>query len=493
MTQPSRVRTVFRTPLRWFQAAMILLLISGAAFTRADPDLWGHVRFGIDTLEARHLTATDPYSFTQDIPWVNHEWLSEVQMGAAYATAGNTGLCLLKAILVVGPLLLVWRCLGGARVSAKIVVVILFAMGTLHMWATVRPQLWTLLCLTLLCWILIADRPTRLRWLPPIFVVWVNCHGGWIVGLGVLVAWATGSILRRPREALLWSAVVAACIISTLVNPYGWRLWEFVGRTVRMTRSISEWEPLWVTPPLNWLPWFAACAATVWSGWPSSRADAFAKSRVFMVLVALAFASARVMRMESLFVCASAILLAPWVRTRWPAPSRRIDISLPVQNAFVTVAAVAALALAAFSARRSLACVRVLGDWVPDEGSAEILERAQPGRLVVFFDWGEYALWHFGPDLKVSIDGRRETVYSDARLVEHDAIVAGSPVGLATLETWRAEYVWLPSKSLATKQWLQANGYRVEADTPRSFVAVRADLPRLPVQGSRPGADCFPQ
>jgi hypothetical protein len=35
------------------------------------------------------------------------------------------------------------------------------------------------------------------------------------------------------------------------------------------------------------------------------------------------------------------------------------------------------------------------------------------GNLAVHFDWGEYVLWHLGPQIKVSVDGRRETVYSD--------------------------------------------------------------------------------
>jgi len=54
--------------------------------TTADPDLWGHVRFGLDMLSTGRLTTTDPYSYTSDIPWLNHEWLSELIMGAAYRT-----------------------------------------------------------------------------------------------------------------------------------------------------------------------------------------------------------------------------------------------------------------------------------------------------------------------------------------------------------------------------------------------------------------------
>jgi hypothetical protein len=36
------------------------------------------------------------------------------------------------------------------------------------------------------------------------------------------------------------------------------------------------------------------------------------------------------------------------------------------------------------------------------------------GNMATEFNWGEYVLWHLGPQVQVSIDGRRETTYSDA-------------------------------------------------------------------------------
>ena len=65
------------TPLRVLSIGLLVLAAALATYTRADADLWGHVRFGLDTLGTRTLTSVDPYSFTQDKPWVNHEWLSE--------------------------------------------------------------------------------------------------------------------------------------------------------------------------------------------------------------------------------------------------------------------------------------------------------------------------------------------------------------------------------------------------------------------------------
>jgi hypothetical protein len=113
--------------------------------------------------------------------------------------------------------------------------------------------------------------------------------------------------------------------------------------------------------------------------------------------------------------------------------------------------------------------------------------------VVTPFNWGQYAIWHLSPALRVSMDGRRETLYSEARLEEADAVMAGRPAGLAALAAWDVEYVWLPAGAEATAAWLVGNGYRLDVQTLRSVVAVRSDLPRLPAAPA-PGSvrPCFP-
>jgi hypothetical protein len=186
------------------------------------------------------------------------------------------------------------------------------------------------------------------------------------------------------------------------------------------------------------------------------------------------------MRIESIYVTAAAILLAPAIRARWPAKTTAL-VSLVVEHRLVSALALLALVVAGGSRSgfRSTTCIGIWSVTRPDQRVLSSLTGAESGRLVTYFDWGQYALWHFGPTLKVSIDGRRETVYSDRRLDEHAAILAGAPEGLQLLSRWRPEYVWLPATSAATKTWLGENGYRYDVETERSFVAVRADLPRL--------------
>jgi hypothetical protein len=61
--------------------ALVRRARGGHARTSTDPDLWGNVRFGLDILRSGSVPHLDPYSFTTDRTWVNHEWLAEVIIG----------------------------------------------------------------------------------------------------------------------------------------------------------------------------------------------------------------------------------------------------------------------------------------------------------------------------------------------------------------------------------------------------------------------------
>ena len=99
MKTPPRVSTE-AAGIFLIRLAVLALLLMGLAKTWADPDLWGHVRFGGDILRDG-LTVVDPYSFTSDVPWVNHEWLAEIIMYGAWATGGSAGLIALKMAIIL--------------------------------------------------------------------------------------------------------------------------------------------------------------------------------------------------------------------------------------------------------------------------------------------------------------------------------------------------------------------------------------------------------
>ena len=52
-------------------------LIGVGSRTYADTDLWGHLRFGLDMIDAGKIIDADQYSYlSQGQPWINHELLS---------------------------------------------------------------------------------------------------------------------------------------------------------------------------------------------------------------------------------------------------------------------------------------------------------------------------------------------------------------------------------------------------------------------------------
>jgi hypothetical protein len=458
-------------------AGAAILLFSLATVTHADPDLWGHLRFGLDILHTHALPSADPYSFTQDRPWVNHEWLSELQMGVAYTLGGVAGLSLLKSLLVSAALAVVWWGLAGVRPDVRIVVLGVVALGLVPVTRTLRPQLWSLLALALLLTALVGNRPRARRWLPLLFVVWANTHGGWIVGVGVLALWTFVEVCRDPRSWLEGCAIVAGCAAATLLTPYGWTLWEFLATTVRLSgRAIGEWQPLWNVRPLDGLPWIGAVGALIWS-WFQRRPR---RPETTSALALLAYASLHVWRIVPLYVLSTALLLGPVLRSRWPAERPRGATSPASEWPAAVVIVAVTLVLAAWVLSTSLTCIG--GETVRgfDRAAIRRLQAAGSGKLVTFFDWGQYAIWHLAPTLRVSMDGRRETVYTEARLDEHGEILNGTPAGFAALRAWQAEYVWLPAGSVGTRKWLAENGYRLDHETGISYIASRSDLAPLP-------------
>jgi hypothetical protein len=82
--------------------------------------------------------------------------------------------------------------------------------------------------------------------------------------------------------------------------------------------------------------------------------------------------------------------------------------------------------------------LRVPEDRYPVE--AVNLLKEERGNLAVFFNWGEYALYHLYPRVLVSIDGRYETVYPEEVVRANRRFQQGDPGSEAFLDTYPADF-----------------------------------------------------
>jgi hypothetical protein len=477
--------------------AFVLVLVTNTA---ADPDLWGHLRFGLDMLASKSTHAVDLYSFTADRAWINHEWLSELLMGIGYAGLGALGLNLLKlgVVATVGGIALVIARQEHASPIARDVYVALIVVATYTRTQVIRPQLFSVaICCTMLYLLRETGRGrSRAIWYVPIlFAAWVNLHGGWIVGLAALGVWMLGDAWQRrsSRSTLTLAGVAVLVLLATLANPFGLGLWRFVAETVRLDRpDITDWKPLLQLPPgilvvESILPLVAIAALVSGHAWRR------VPSRDIAVLALLSVATFRVGRVDAFLQAAIAIFLAAPII----AFLNRIDLSARLFRRPSAPVGAMALIVAAYVAVAGFSSVRVIevgGPWIPDRAAAAFLRENRPGaRVLTWFDWGEYALWQLSPSgIRVSMDGRRETVYSARVLRDHERFYQGDADMVDYPERIGADHVWLPSR-LAIIGPLKRRGWLTLLDTGQSVVLGRGTGP-IAVHAVTPpsGSDVFP-
>ena len=273
--------------------------------------------------------------------------------------------------------------------------------------------------------------------IPLVFVVWVNVHGGWIIGAAVFTIFLACSVFDaefgRDRRLLLIAAALASAI-GTLVNPYGVRMLAFLFETVGPDRAdIVEWQPLLRVPATALVLWCVPTALAAAAVWRNRRTIPISSLLITLVLGVGTF---RVVRLLGFYALTVGMLLAPYVRSAATEQKTR-PAHAPIGYAAAVSVLIVSLALVLFARR-----IGMQATWLPEADAAVFVRtHALTGRMLTWFDYGEYAIWHFSPRLRVSMDGRRETVYSDDMRALHWRIYRNEPSALNDVARLDPEYV----------------------------------------------------
>lgn len=427
----------------------------------ADPDLWGHVRYGQDLLSSGALPTTATYTFTaDDHPWINHENLSEVILAAAAGAAGGRGLLIMKCLLAIG-LAGLWIRAGRRNkvaIPALTIVLLLAAVNLAYNWS-LRPHLFTYVCFALLIvlldhcfagwsalghsWLIrrrgfaesrARDRsPLALQVLPavrigrlwlavPLFAVWANTHGGFVAGwilfavyLGCRIAealWAQGTGAARIVVHLL--LITAASGMATLANPYGAGLHRWMVQSLGFARpEISEWAALTTDYDYFWL-FVALYGLTAWALVASRRPRDMAQ---VALLIVTAWQSVEHVRHIPFFAILAGFWLPPHVdslmsrlRGHPQSAGRAKPLSPWASRGLAILLSLAVVLLVGRLATR-LDGVRVDRGVYPVEAFEYMARENLNGRLVVTYNWAQYAIAAFAPATTVGFDGRFRTCY----------------------------------------------------------------------------------
>jgi hypothetical protein len=244
-------------------------LLAGGIFVplrdfEVDPDVWWHIKVGATILSTRHWPTTDPYSYTvYGTHWIAYQWLGEVVISIFTNLWGLRGLMAFGVIFGAAIMwalytLVTLRC-GNSK--AAFVACSLF-LPFVYLSLTLRPQMIAYLLLVLTLIILERFRQGHtgaLWWLPPLFLVWINTHGIFTLGLFALgVYWACGLVeihwgdleSRRwtPRERIRLELVGLLSLVALTLTPYGTELLlyplDLAFSQQVMVANVSEWLPM---------------------------------------------------------------------------------------------------------------------------------------------------------------------------------------------------------------------------------------------------------
>ena len=374
-----------------------------------DSDFWWHLKTGQYIVQNHALPVPDPFAFTtaravSAYPGepltrhfnLTHEWLAQVVFYLVWRMAGFGGVVLFRAFLLsaccglVG-LVAYQRC-GSFYWSLAAA----FAAATMaRPFALDRPYLITFLFLAATMAILEFKRWLWL--LPPLFLVWANCHGGFFLGWVVLGAYGIEALLSRRRAALWWSA---AAILVSGVNPNGFRipLILMYYRGSYLTSRLQEWaRPRWWVVNEFTVLLFGGALVLLWARRRVRLAD-------WLLLAAFAAAALMAQRNVILIGILAPILIAsyfPWKPGLPPIA--------PFAAALVLMGGAIAASAGGFFQLRA-------AEWKYPAGAADfLLQHHVTGPIFNTYEYGGYLIWRLWPAERVFIDGRSlsESVFQD--------------------------------------------------------------------------------
>jgi hypothetical protein len=223
---------------------LLFAMLSGASRLLSDGDTGWHIRTGEWILQHNAVPKEDLFSFTKPHQaWFAWEWGWDVIFATVHGVWGLAGVAFVNVLLlgVISALLfrLIRRCCDNDILSLAFTLVAV-CCSMIHWLA--RPHLVSWLFVLIFSHAIVSAEVGKYKalcWLPALMLLWVNLHGGFFVGIVLLLTSAlgeaAGAALRSENGWRLaytrsrpYLVAALACLAVTFVNPYTWHLHEHV-------------------------------------------------------------------------------------------------------------------------------------------------------------------------------------------------------------------------------------------------------------------------
>jgi hypothetical protein len=448
-----------------------LSLTKGMALLK-DCDTGYHIRAGEWIISHLSVPHHDMFSFlTPPLPWTAHEWLSEIIMALIHGAFGLTGVVLFFTGILALVSMLLFRMLKyeGGNILLAVFIVLLVTISSQVHWLA-RPHVFSLLIFLVWYWILEEYRlhgTNRLYLLPPIMLLWVNLHGGYLAGFMLLAIYLLGELpdcyspegekRSQARQRLkTLSIATAICVPVSCINPYGYHILLFPFNLVSnklIMDSVSEFmSPNFHEPtPFKYLLLFLVTVL------------AFSRERLRLVELLLLLVFLNMSLFSVRHIPLFAIVSAPILM-------RQADLILKSSpNRFAALFEKKARNIAAIDVTSggilwpiAAICAMV---WLAAAGNiqhgfdpktkpvaaANFIEKANlAGNMFNNDEFGDYVIYAAWPRYKVFFDGRSD-MYGTSRLKEYMKVTSFEDGWEKTLDKYRINWIFFNTDSRLTR------------------------------------------
>lgn len=414
-----------------------------------DPDTWWHLKVGQEIWETHSIPRADQWSFTAyGHSWIPHEWLSQLWMYTVWRMFGYAGLqlwlCLMASVIVAASYKLSYRYCGDATVAA-LGGFLAFFFGTISF--TLRPQIIAYLLLTVELLVLLRafrEKPQTLWWLPPLFLIWVNCHASYPLGLGIFGVAVACRCWRLRAEGLPGArfliTMFALTCLALLCNPVGWRMLLYPFDLLLHQRDnlgfINEWFP----PNPEEVRGFGLVLVLAAIGVAGLTGRARASAFELLVFVPVTFLAVLHTRMLIVFGIVSAPLVCRMVAEYRGEKKAKPD-HLPTNAILLLLAAASCVAMFPRAGK-----IEADVDAANPVKAIQFIRAARlKGPILNDYGWGGYLVWAL-PEYKTFIDGRADIFDWTGVLARYRDWVDLTVDPARLLDDYRIGFCLLPAK-----------------------------------------------
>lgn len=218
------------------------ILFYNKAKAYLDPDFGWHLQMG-NLILKNGVPKTDPFSYTMpSYAFIDHEWLTNVGFAIIFNKLGYSALAVFFSF--IGTLTVFIASYGEIMFAALpfllLSAIILPSFG-------IRPQAETWFLLSIFIQILFHENLwKRLRkFIPLLFILWVNLHGGFSIGIATLLAFIFVKTIEHKVDKTDF-LIGLLSVLATFLNPYGPRIWYEIWMQAtdnNLHSVIQEWTP----------------------------------------------------------------------------------------------------------------------------------------------------------------------------------------------------------------------------------------------------------